>query len=315
MSILKGKTQLKSLTLYDIEILEKGMRLFTFKVLPILCNNNLSRLCLASFNIKSDAVDALCSTIKNCTGLETLKLQNNKITRYGAESIASMLRVNTSLTSLNLYGNKIGSSGAKKIIRALHDNTTLQRLNLSYNKLEDNTIHVFDEMLSRNTALTSLSIEENKFEISWDLFCDFAENNYTLIHLAIDTESFYLEGEELYEYNAIMRPIVRNRNLKTFRTITLFMMIWSYLYDDEYRYGFESDGCADSKDRYKSCNEINDDRILEWKPKEPSPMINPKLDPPDTYVNVNSDDDVIYCGEEISDFSIYPTTSKRQRKF
>jgi hypothetical protein len=91
---------------------------------------------------------------QNDTGVKSLDLSKQALTKEDIIQLVKALSTNTSLISLDVSDNRIGAEGAK----ALSTNTSLTSLDVSYNRIGAEGA----KALSTNTSLISLKVRGNQ---------------------------------------------------------------------------------------------------------------------------------------------------------
>jgi Ran GTPase-activating protein (RanGAP) involved in mRNA processing and transport len=158
-------------------------------------NVSITNLNIAGNKIGDEGVSrfAACLSGEECV-LQTLNLNNNKMTADGLSYLGKYMTSNQSLTELSLSGNKVGPEGAKVLskllshsgscisslelvrcdIRAqgaydiasgLENNKQLRILNLRGNGLGDKGMTHLSKALEVNPFLTDLNLQSNELEM------------------------------------------------------------------------------------------------------------------------------------------------------
>jgi len=341
MAVLKNKKQLQDITFKHCAFRSKQLRLFLRKVLPEL-QQSLTSLSLINCEIFPNSIDLLFSAIHNHKTITELNLSDNFLKKNECREISDALSKNNTLKILDLSLNLIKTKGVERIADALCVNSILTSLNLSNNNISYTAAASLNDMLKVNTSLTSLDLKDNRLSGDWSWFYGFAEDNFTLIELEL---GYDISGGDsrvstkcnIQEHRAIMRPIYRNQNLKMFHTTTLFMMLYSHLYDLYYRYEFDREAYTTEEDSTETSETsetietpiINKPVQLESKPPEPPPLpittledVDPdeiilnEDDDSDDFNNINlfeENDDIVFMRTNSPEFGLYPPSSKRQR--
>ncbi|RMZ94228.1 leucine-rich repeat-containing 34-like isoform X1 [Brachionus plicatilis] len=93
------------------------------------------------------------------------KLENNRITRDGANDLAILLNRNNPLKILDLGYNRLEDDGAILIADAItYANTNLQKLSIKSNNIGAKGLCALAEALERNLVLTHIYIWGNRLE-------------------------------------------------------------------------------------------------------------------------------------------------------
>jgi len=105
-------------------------------------------------------IDPLIKVIERSTDLETLDLQNNKLTLADGK-LAKAIAKNNTIKVLDLSENKISDEGAKHLADALKKNNTLEEINLSLNIIGDEGVEYVAEMMADNETLQTIDLSNN----------------------------------------------------------------------------------------------------------------------------------------------------------
>lgn len=123
---------------------------------------NLQTLSLQNQKLSVASVIVLANSLKYNTTVTELNLSGNNIGDAGAEGLADMLKSNKTLTKLNLPQNAIGEAGASQPAAGLEQcNTTLTELDLTNNNIGDSGATCLADALRSNKTLTELNLSHN----------------------------------------------------------------------------------------------------------------------------------------------------------
>ena len=129
----------------------------------ISCNVQLEIIQLSDNVLKANGTKVLCKSLRKCTALKLLDLENNSITEEAADDIAAVITNNKSLKFVNIGMNKLKSAGIVKIARALKDLSHLNILNVISNEITDYAADDIAKVIACNSELEGLRINNNHF--------------------------------------------------------------------------------------------------------------------------------------------------------
>nr|WP_253308997.1 hypothetical protein [Rickettsia endosymbiont of Ceutorhynchus assimilis] len=147
----------------SLRINAKGTVVDIERLVSFLQNNtDIKKLSLVDLDIGDEGVRALANG--NLLNLTSLHLIGNEIDYKGVKALANGNL--TKLTSLNLRGSKIGAEGAKALSEALKDGKlqNLTSLDLGWNEIGAEGVKALSEALKDGKLqnLTSLDLEWNE---------------------------------------------------------------------------------------------------------------------------------------------------------
>ncbi|XP_053113727.1 NACHT, LRR and PYD domains-containing protein 3-like isoform X2 [Hemicordylus capensis] len=156
--------KLEKLELWDCDLTHAGCR-----DLAVLLGTSqaLTELKLSENSLLGDqGVELLCQGLKHpdCT-LQSLGLEDCKLTAPGCQALASVLGTSQMLTKLHLGNNGLGDAGVKLLCEGLkHPKCKLQTLSLATCELTSACCGDLSSVLSVSQTLTELVLEYNKLE-------------------------------------------------------------------------------------------------------------------------------------------------------
>ncbi|KAJ3099006.1 Leucine-rich repeat-containing protein 34 [Phlyctochytrium planicorne] len=129
-------------------------------------NKSIKYLNLAKFGITDwTMTDCIASAIKVNTGLRSLDLSCNRITRDGGVSLCQALYKHAYIGQLSLSCCAIQDQGAEAVSVMLLYNKSLSRLYLDHNGITGKGLRALAHSIQKNHALTHISLWGNHWDV------------------------------------------------------------------------------------------------------------------------------------------------------
>lgn len=154
-SSLVANTTLTSLNISNNNIGDAGMSHLS----DALTMNNLKELDISFNGVTSAGVLAVRESLKKCTNLDSLILDNNKIGNEGATALVDCL-VSLQVTKLGVAFNKIDTAGMRNLLLLLPENLT--SLDVSGNRITSSVVEELFDLLVNSSTLKELNIDHHK---------------------------------------------------------------------------------------------------------------------------------------------------------
>jgi Ran GTPase-activating protein 1 len=127
--------------------------------------DSLQHIQMPQNSIRPEGIAQLVNSIKNCSKLEFLDLQDNTFTEPGSKALAEALPLWPELKVLNLGDCLLSANGGVHVIKALTaGNTKLERIALFFNEINEKGAKLVPEMLKNKESLKSIELNGNNFE-------------------------------------------------------------------------------------------------------------------------------------------------------
>lgn len=196
---IKSIERLQSLNLRGNGMKETG----AYSILHSINKENIKLIDLSSNRLGTSAFNSLCEIISShSSSLESLNLENTKLSLSNLTSICSSLKHNKSLKCLNLANNSIGAGSGTILCDMLDYNNSLEVLDLQWNFIRGLDIILFSQSIRGNTSLKTLDLSWNSIghdrihESASKLFSNLL-NSESLEHLDISNNNFSLVDSEI----------------------------------------------------------------------------------------------------------------------
>lgn len=163
-TIIIGRNRLES---QGAEYLSKAFELHKDLVCLISLSNLTcqERVCMPQNSIRPEGIDTVLKSIRGCSKLVELDLQDNTFTLVGSKACAKYLPGWPKLKVLNIGECLLGAEGCRLVVTALSDtHSSLQECLLSYNEMDVAGVKLIPAMLKGKTELTKLELNGNAFE-------------------------------------------------------------------------------------------------------------------------------------------------------
>ena len=169
--------------------------------------------------IKESRVD-LAPEFGSSLNLQTLSLQDQRLSVANVIVLANSLKCNTTVTELNLSGNDIGDADAG-LADLLKSNNTLTKLNFSHNAIgEAGASQLVAGLKQGNTTLTDLDLANNNIgDGGATCLADALKSNKTLTNLSLSHNNIGDKGATslanvLKEYNNVLVLDLSSNNVR-----------------------------------------------------------------------------------------------------
>ena len=184
----------------------------------IRSNTSLKQLYLADNELKS-STGTILQALQENTGLKTLSLSKNGLTREVAKGLADIIKDSTLLEELFLADNDL-KLWAPVILQALKWKSHLKTLDLSKNNITSDLVTDLADVIHSNTHLQTLNLAENNLQSSATVILDALKGNSNLKMLNLSdndmTGSVAEKLTEVIQKNAFLENLaLSNNNLQS----------------------------------------------------------------------------------------------------
>jgi len=148
-------------------------------------SSHLTNLCILRTILLQDEVEHVALTLRSCTNLKVIVLNQCNITDQKLVQIVEALRGRTSLEELYLNDNRIGKDGCQALAYLFRDRSSnLEKIQLSDNNIGNEGAITLADSLANNTKLVHLCMTGNQIDQSsagnfYNLLCNTTSINNT----------------------------------------------------------------------------------------------------------------------------------------